>query len=151
MAPEDPHWELFRLISGIYMKSRRLAEESIRPLGVTWPQYGALTQLMRGDGITQRELSDRLETDATTTMVLCDSLQKKGWLNRVKDPSDRRVNRLKLTDAGRGAFKQAYPVMRSGYQLFTEGITPEKIEQILPILGELYEHIGEHHRRVMGP
>jgi DNA-binding MarR family transcriptional regulator len=150
MAPEEPHWELFRLVSGIYMKSRRLAEDSLKHLGMTWPQFGALVQLMRGDGITQRELSERLEADATTTMVVCDSLQRKGWLNRVKDPSDRRVNRLKLTDAGRNVFGEAYPLMLSGYRLFTEGITPEQIEQVTPILGELYEHIGEHYRRVKG-
>ena len=150
MAPEEPHWELFRLVSGIYMKSRRLAEESLKPRGVTWPQFGALAQLMRGDGITQRELSERLEADATTTMVLCDSLERKGWLNRVKDPSDRRVNRLKLTDAGRAVFGESYPLMMSGYQLFTGGISPEKIDTVLPILGELYEYIGEHYRRVMG-
>jgi DNA-binding MarR family transcriptional regulator len=151
MTPDEPHWELFRLVSGIYIKSRRLAEESLKPLGVTWPQFGALAQLMRGDGITQRELSERLEADATTTMVLCDSLEKKGWLNRVKDPSDRRVNRLVLTDEGREVFEKAYPIMLSGYQRFTKGISPEKIDEILPVLGTLYGYIGEYYRKVMGP
>jgi DNA-binding MarR family transcriptional regulator len=145
MTPDEPHWELFRLISGIYIKSRRLAEESLKPLGMTWPQFGALAQLMRGDGITQRELSERLEADATTTMVLCDSLEKKGWLNREKDPSDRRVNRLVLTDEGRAV------IMLRGYQLFTEGISLEKIDEILPVLGTLYGYIGEYYRKVMGP
>jgi DNA-binding MarR family transcriptional regulator len=150
MTPDEPHWELFRLVSGIYIKSRRLAEESLKPLGVTWPQFGALAQLVRGDGITQRELSERLEADATTTMVVCDSLERKGWLNRVKDPSDRRVNRLMLTEAGREVFGKAYPIMLSGYQLFTGGISPEKIEEILPVLDELYEYIGKRYRSVMG-
>jgi DNA-binding MarR family transcriptional regulator len=149
MTPEEPHWKLFHLISGIYIKSRRLAEESLKPLNVTWPQFGALTQLVRGDGITQRELSERLEADATTTMVLCDSLEKKGWLNRVKDPSDRRVNRLVLTDEGREAFEKAYPIMLSGYKLFTEGISLEKIDEILPVLGTLYGYIGEYYCKVM--
>jgi DNA-binding MarR family transcriptional regulator len=151
MTPDEPHWRLFHLISGIYIKSRRLAEESLRHLNVTWPQFGALAQLARGDGITQRELADRLDADATTTMVLCDSLQRKGWLDRVKDPSDRRVNRLVLTDAGREVFAEAYPVMLSGYQLFTGAISPEKIEQVTPVLGELYGQISEHYRRELKP
>ncbi len=150
MTPDEPHWRLFHLISGIYIKSRRLAEESLKPLDVTWPQFGALAQLAREDRITQRELADRLEADATTTMVLCDSLERKGWLNRVKDPSDRRVNRLVLTDEGRGVFAEAYPVMLSGYRLFTGAISPEKIEVVTPVLGELYGHISEHYRREMG-
>ncbi len=150
MTPDEPHWKLFHLISGIYMKSRRLAEESLKPLNVTWPQFGAMAQLARGDRITQRELAERLEADATTTMVLCDSLERKGWLNRVKDPSDRRVNRLVLTDEGRGVFEEAYPIMLSGYQIFTGAISPEKIEAVTPVLGELYGHISGHYRREMG-
>ena len=150
MTPDEPHWKLFHLISGIYTKSRRLAEESLKPLNVTWPQFGAMAQLARGDRITQRELAERLEADATTTMVLCDSLERKGWLNRVKDPSDRRVNRLVLTDEGRGVFEEAYPIMLSGYHLFTGAISPEKIEAVTPVLGELYSHISEHYRREMG-
>jgi len=150
MTPDEPHWRLFHLISGIYIKSRRLAEESLRPLNMTWPQFGALAQLARGDRITQRELAERLEADATTTMVLCDSLERKGWLNRMKDPSDRRVNRLVLTDEGREVFMEAYPIMLSGYQLFTGAISPEKIEVVMPILGELYGQISEHYRKEMG-
>lgn len=150
MTPDEPHWKLFHLISGIYIKSRRLAEESLRPLDVTWSQFGALAQLAREDRITQRELADRLEADATTTMVLCDSLERKGWVKRVKDPSDRRVNRLVLTDEGREVFAEAYPVMLSGYQLFTGAISPEKIEVVTPVLGELYGHISEHYQREMG-
>lgn len=149
MTPDEPHWRLFHLISGIYMKSRRLAEESLKPLNMTWPQFGALAQLAQGDRITQRELAERLETDTTTTMVLCDSLERKGWLNREKDPSDRRVNRLVLTDEGREVFSEAYPTMLSGYQLFTGAISPEKIEMIMPVLGELYGHISEHYHEVI--
>jgi DNA-binding MarR family transcriptional regulator len=145
MTPDEPHWKLFHLISGIYVKSRRLAEESLKPLNVTWPQFGALAQLVQEDRITQRELAERLEADTTTTMVLCDSLERKGWLNRVKDPSDRRVNRLVLTDEGRAVFAKAYPIMLSGYQLFTGAISPEKIEVVMPILGELYGRISEHY------
>jgi DNA-binding MarR family transcriptional regulator len=149
MTPDEPRWRLFHLISGIYTKSRRLAEESLKPLNVTWPQFGALVQLAQGDRITQRELAERLEADATTTMVLCDSLERKGWLNRVKDPSDRRVNRLVLTDLGREVFAEAYPIMLSGYQLFTGAISPDKIEVVMPVLSELYSHISEHYRREM--
>jgi hypothetical protein len=41
--------------------------------------------------------------------------------------------------------------MLSGYQLFTEGISLEKIDEILPVLGALYGYIGEYYRKVMGP
>jgi DNA-binding MarR family transcriptional regulator len=106
--------------------------------------------LNQGDGITQRELADRLEGDTTTTMVLCDSLEKKGWLNRVKDPSDRRVNRLVLTKDGRDIFAQAFPIMMSRYRIIAEGVSEKKIEAVLPVLEELYGIINEHYMKEIG-
>jgi len=147
MEPTEAHWQLFALISGIYMKSRRIAEEALRPLNMTWPQFGALLNLLRGDDVTQRELAWKMEADTTTVMVLCNSMEGRGWLNRVKDPSDKRVNRLLLTDEGRRVISQAFPLMLSKYQVFTEGITQENMELVLPVLGELYGHISEHYQR----
>ena len=151
MTKEEAHWKLFALASGIYLKSRRLAEESLKPLNMTFPQFGALLSLSQGDGITQRELAERMEADTTTTMVLCDSLGRRGWLNRVKDPSDRRVNRLMMTEEGREALARAHPLMLSRYELFTRGITEEEIEAVLPVLDKLYEFISQHYRREIRP
>lgn len=147
MEPTEAHWQLFALISGIYMKSRRIAEDALRPLNMTWPQFGALLNLLRGDDVTQRELAGKMEADTTTVMVLCNSMERRGWLNRVKDPSDKRVNRLLLTDEGRRVISQAFPLMLSKYQVFTEGITQENMELVLPVLGDLYGHISEHYQR----
>jgi DNA-binding MarR family transcriptional regulator len=147
MTRDEPHWKMFALVSGIYMKSRRLAERWLKPLNMTFPQFGALLNLSQGDRITQRELAEKLEADTTTAMVLCDSLEKKGWINRVRDPSDRRVNRLVLTEVGRDVFGKAYPLMLSGYELFAQGVSQERLESTLPVLEELYVHISEHYRR----
>lgn len=146
MTPDELHWKLFALISGIYIKSRRLAEESLKPLNVTWSQFGALFHLSLEDRVTQRELAGRLESDTTTVMVICDSLERKGWLNRVKDPRDRRVNRLVLTAEGRSVFEKAYPLMMAGYKLFVDAISQKRIVIVLPILEELYRAINEHYQ-----
>ncbi len=150
MTPDEPYWKIFAIASGIYLKSRRLAEKSLKPLNMTWPQFGALLNLARGDRITQRELANRLEGDTTTTMVLCDSLEKKGWLSRTKDPSDRRVNRLVLTEEGRNVFAKAFPIMMARYKIIAEGVSQEKIEIALPVLEELYSLINKHYKKEIG-
>lgn len=147
MTPDEAHWKLFALISGIYIKSRRLAEDSLKPLDVTWPQFGALFALSREDHVTQRELAERLESDTTTAMVICDSLERKGWLTREKDLRDRRVNRLVLTVEGRIIFEKAYPIMMDGYKLFVDAISNERIVVVLPILEELYRVIDDHYNK----
>ena len=61
MNQTEQHWQLFATISGIYIKSRRIAEDNLKPLGVTWPQFGALFNLNQQDNITQAQLAERME------------------------------------------------------------------------------------------
>jgi DNA-binding MarR family transcriptional regulator len=59
---------------------------------------------MEQDNVTQAELSEKLLADQNTTMVLCNSLERKKWIKRTRDPSDKRVNRIVLTIEGRETF-----------------------------------------------
>ena len=150
MKPEEPHWKLYALISGIYHKSRRLSEETLKKLRITFPQFGVLLRLSFQDNITQKELSNIMDTDTTTIMVICDSLQKKGFLKRMEDPSDRRVNRLILTEEGKNIVSEAYPLMMKRYEFFVNSISQKELETITPILEKLYAAIRKQHQKELG-
>ena len=150
MKPSEPHWKLYALISGIYQKSRRLSEESLKTLRITFPQFGVLLRLSFQDNITQKELSEIMDTDTTTIMVICDSLEKKGFLKRMKDPSDRRVNRLILTEEGKELVSKAYPLMMARYKFFVNSISRKELETITPILEKLYVAIKNQHQEELG-
>jgi MarR family transcriptional regulator for hemolysin len=139
----EPFFYLIQLIAGIHIKTRKFTEQRIKKLNMTYPQLGALMALVRKDNITQRELAELLETDTTTTMVLCDSLEKKGWLKRKPDKTDRRANRLVLTDAGRNSCTQAIISIQTGYEYVMSKIPSDELNQVLPILEGLYQHIKE--------
>jgi DNA-binding MarR family transcriptional regulator len=150
MQPEEPHWKIYALISGVYQKSRRLSEETLKTLQITFPQFGVLLRLSFQDNITQKELSDIMDTDTTTIMVICDSLQRKGFLKRMKDPSDRRVNRLILTEEGKNLVSKAYPLMMKRYKFFVNSISQKELETITPILEKLYAAIKKQHQEELG-
>ena len=150
MKPEEPYWKLYALISGIYQKSRRLSEETLKVLRITFPQFGVLLRLSFKDNITQKELSDIMDTDTTTIMVICDSLQKKGFLERIKDPSDRRVNRLILTEKGKNVVSKAYPLILRRYEFFVNSISQKELETIIPILEKLYAAIKKQYQQELG-
>jgi MarR family transcriptional regulator for hemolysin len=139
----EPHFRLVQLVAGIQIKTRQYAERRIRTLNMTYPQLGALMALCRKDRITQRELASLLETDTTTAMVLCDSLEKKGWLKRKRDATDRRANRLVVTAAGREAHNEALLLIQSGYEYVFGRTSPEEVERVLPVLESLYQRLKE--------
>jgi DNA-binding MarR family transcriptional regulator len=137
----EPCFKLIQVVAGIHIKTRKFTERKLKQLNMTYPQLGALMALMRKDDITQRELAELLETDTTTAMVLCDSLEKRGWLIRTRDRNDRRVNRLILTEDGRRIYGQAMSLIETGYESVFGGTASEKLNEVLPFLEEIYNYI----------
>jgi MarR family transcriptional regulator for hemolysin len=140
---KHPVRRLVVLAAGIYLKTRRWTERRLRAHGMTYPQYGALGVLFVQPGLTQRELAGALESDTTTAMVLCDSLGRKGWLERSPDPLDRRANRLHLTAAGKEAYGNAQPDVETGFAAVADAIGGQEAERALVILEKLHSRISE--------
>lgn len=139
----EPYFKLIQLVAGIHIKTRRFTEKQIKKLNMTYPQLGALMALIRNVDITQRQLAEILETDNTTAMVLCDSLEKRGWLVRTRDKSDRRVNRLSLTDNGKESCVEAMILIQAGYKYVFDKADPQELKTVLPFLEKVYQHIKE--------
>lgn len=79
---------------------RTVFDRRVRSLGLTRPQWLALTRLHRRPGASQSELADVMEIEKAPAGRLIDRLEEKGWIERRPDAADRRVNRIYLTDRG---------------------------------------------------
>ncbi len=139
----EPYFKLIQVVAGIHIKTRKFTERKLKQLNMTYPQVGALMALVRKDDITQRELAQSLETDTTTAMVLCDSLERRGWLVRTRDRNDRRVNRLIVTEDGRRIYAQAMSLIETGYEYLFEKTPSDELDRVLPLLEKIYEHVRE--------
>lgn len=64
-------------------------------------QWRVIAHLFRRDGVTQTQLADILQIERAPLGTLIDKLETRGLLERRPDKTDRRVNRLFITDAGR--------------------------------------------------
>ena len=143
---DDVGKRFFFLSSGIYIKTRRLMEKQLKPLNITWPQIGTMMVLSQNGNITQKQLAEMLDTDATSIMVVCDSLEKKKLLNRKHDHSDRRVNRLVLTEKGKEVFMQAYQIIQINYNKVLKNVTENELKKSVSVMGKIYHIIKEMER-----
>ena len=82
-----------RSVTGLY---RPLLE----PLGLTYPQYLVMLVLWEQDGLTVRELGQRLQLDSGTLTPLLKRLQSAGLITRQRRQQDEREVDIRLTDAG---------------------------------------------------
>ena len=80
---------------------RLYAEKQARRFGLTRAQWGVLAKLERTEGMKQAEIADLMEIQPITLTRLIDKLCEMGLIERRSDDSDRRVNRLYLTEAAR--------------------------------------------------
>ena len=80
---------------------RLYAEKQARRFGLTRAQWGVLAKLERTEGMKQAEIADLMEIQPITLTRLIDKLCDLGLIERRSDDSDRRVNRLYLTEAAR--------------------------------------------------
>lgn len=73
---------------------------------LTPPQVHAVLWLGEDGALTMGELARRLGITEKTITGLADRLAARGWLERLRDPADRRVVRARLTEAGEAVFRR---------------------------------------------
>lgn len=81
---------------------RQILDADVQASGLTDATWRPLLHLYRlGDGIRQKDLAASVGIEGPSIVRLLDTLVAKGLVERLEDPTDRRVKRLSLTQEGR--------------------------------------------------
>lgn len=79
----------------------RLHKPFLEPLGLTFPQYLVMLELLTGGPRSVGELGARLEMETGTLTPILKRLQAVGMVTRTRDPQDERRVLVDLTAASR--------------------------------------------------
>lgn len=88
------------LIHDVSRLRRTLFDRWLVPVGITRSQWWVLAFLARNDGMPQTDLAAELDVGKVALGALIDRLETGGFVERRPDPSDRRIKRVILTEAG---------------------------------------------------
>jgi DNA-binding MarR family transcriptional regulator len=122
-AADLPHHESDGyLVRDAHRAFQRLLERRIAPHGVTRGQWYFLRVLWTKDGLSQRELSERVGMMEPTTVIALRSMVKAGLIRRVRSTDDRRVTHVRLTPKAKR--------MRDGLLKLARGINAQADEGI---------------------
>jgi MarR family transcriptional regulator, organic hydroperoxide resistance regulator len=102
----DPLRVWFRFIRLHRRVSAAMAAEMKR-LGLSIPQFDLLSTLSEREGLSQRELAERLYVTKGNVSGLVDRLVEAGLVERRAFPDDRRSHALHLTGKGRRIAERA--------------------------------------------
>jgi DNA-binding MarR family transcriptional regulator len=96
----------------------RRFDEVLRPFGLTNGQFSLLMSLNRPEPPPMGPVASLLAMDRTTLTAALKPLERRGLVEILRDPSDRRSRTLKLTDEGEQLLARAVPVWeRTHYEI----------------------------------
>jgi DNA-binding MarR family transcriptional regulator len=120
--------------------------ERIRALDLTPAQAGLLRLIAWQPGQSQQAVARTLGTPASRLVLLVDSLEERGLIERRRNPEDRRHYALHLTDVGAEFMRQLATVGAAHEDDICAGLDPVERAQ----LRELLERLAARHGLTTG-
>ncbi|WP_343564658.1 MarR family winged helix-turn-helix transcriptional regulator [Kiloniella sp. b19] len=101
-------------------------QQRIQPLGIVTGQFPILLELWEEDGVTQRQLLEKLDIEQATLANTLTRMQRDGLIIRTKHPLDARAQQIWLTDKAAAIREEAY---QAAFQVNTAALSGLKQEE----------------------
>ncbi len=105
--------------------------------GLTLPQFEVLSTLAVSSCTNQQELAKRLQVTKGNLVGLIDRLTERGWVERIPDPEDRRVNKVGITGPGKELLEKVYPDQLSAVEVLMTKLDDQEVGSLKAILKKL--------------
>ncbi len=121
----------------------RRFEQQARRFGLSRAQWRALAYLQRCEGAHQSRLAELLDLEPISVARLLDRMQDAGLVERRRDPGDRRVHRLYLTDRARPLLGQGQVLGEAVRSEAFTGLNEQEREQLIALLLRVRGNLSE--------
>lgn len=105
--------------------ARGLAER-VKPLGLAPAQFMTLLELWTSDGLTQAQLTERLDVEQATMANTLKRMARDGLIERRPHPEDKRAQQNWLTDKARALERPALAAARAQNAAALSDLAPEE-------------------------
>lgn len=132
--------ELMLSVVRTRMAFRRAMQRTLKrnEAGITFEMLQVLSCLWNEQGITQQVLAERTAKDKACLTNLMLNLEKKGYVCRKEDASDRRTKLVYLTPEGERFREQIRPVLDQVYVNAEKSIGQETLHRMLSELDTVF-------------
>lgn len=108
--------------------------ERIRPLGLAPAQFMTLLELWEADGITQSDLTRRLDVEQATMANTLTRMERDGLIERRSVPEDGRSQTIHLTERAKALREPATSAARQVNDTALSGLDEEERRLFLDLL-----------------
>ena len=122
------------LVRDVHRSLARALQSRIASHGVSMGQWFFLRALWDKDGLTQRELSQRVGMMEPTTVTALNGMERRGLVERVRNTHDRRKVNIYLTPKGRALRDVLLPCSLDVNREATQGVAKAELAVAMDVL-----------------
>ncbi|MDR0339819.1 MAG: MarR family transcriptional regulator [Desulfovibrio sp.] len=127
-------------LMGLFLRRRFMAAG----IDLTAEQWGVLAQIWNRQSVTQDELARHLCVDKSSLSRVLNTMERKGFVRRDKDPADARRNILCAAPAAEAVKTQALAEVNSAMVRVLEGVAADEHAACLRVLGTIKNNLREN-------
>lgn len=139
--PRPPHEPIGLQLAQTAKAVSRAFDDALAAAGGSRPMWLVLLALKRQRWETQAQLAQSLGIAGPTLTHHLDALEERGLVTRDRDPDNRRIHVVELTDAGDDMFQQLRAAATRHDQRIRKGISGDDLDQLRHMLARLRENV----------
>jgi DNA-binding MarR family transcriptional regulator len=113
----------------------------LKSSGLTRVKWMALYYIGKEEGISQKELSHKMNVNESSIVRLLDRMEKEELSVRVRDTHDRRITKILLTPKGKALRKELMPLGEQFQDDATKGISQEQLDAFKYVLDKMLSNL----------
>lgn len=115
-------------------------QRRIKPLGLSTGVFPIMLQLWEKDGLTQKELVNRLGIEQATVANTLARMERDGLIQRRSDDHDGRIKRNWLTERGGGLHGPAIAAAAAQNDDGLDGLTDQERAEFVRLMQKIIRH-----------
>ncbi|MEG1562736.1 MAG: MarR family transcriptional regulator [Bacteroides sp.] len=145
MTNSDLTHELILRLLRLRMSFRQALMRTLKQhnMEITFEMFQIMHRLGEGDGVSQQYLAEKTSKDKACMTNLLNNLEKKTWVRRAEDPTDRRNRLVFLTEQGKEMLLRCQPLIKSLYDQAGARMNNKRLMNCLTDLAQLNDVLDE--------
>lgn len=136
----NPETEFFRALGNVVRILRARVDRALQRSGLRLGQYQVLRHLWDDDGLTPREIADRLTVEMPTVTRTVQRMVRDGLVERQAHPDDARSVRIYLTKRGMDLRSQLAEIIAGQTEHALRGFSPQDRAAFVRMLERIAEN-----------
>jgi MarR family transcriptional regulator, organic hydroperoxide resistance regulator len=132
--------DVFRTLGNTVRTVRARVDRSLQGLGLRLGQYQVLRHLWEQDGLTPREIADRLDVEMPTVTRTVQRMVRDGLVMRQAHPADARSVRIYLTKRGQDLHSTLATIVEEETERSLRGFSTQERASLVRMLDRISEN-----------